>query len=1581
MKKLLTALSFLLLCMFAKSQTHCFTLITDESWIVTENPGTGWEQPGYNANWPAATYVADDTYPYYNSTISPRGKGMSVPSPTGAVYLRRTFYIGSNITNVWINFSSRCRYDIYVNGVFINESFDNPNKPRGYNASIAAYLVTGNNTIAVKASDALYLGAVGWLQGEMYDLAGGAPGISASSNQIPDCGTPPTNITLTTSSGISGWHWYQGSCGGTAIGTGSSINVSPSITTTYYARSEGGCFGNGNCGSITIFGNTITDVNISANSSGAICSGTNVTFNASVPSVPSGNGLTYQWKLNDADVGANSPVYSNSSLVNNDVVKCVVSNSCNTITSNSIPMSVYSASSQPPTSVSTNEVDNIICTGSDITLTANGAVPVNGAVYRWYEGSCSGTLLGTGQSITITPSTGQHNYFVNLQESVCNTACVNVSVLVNPAITNVAVTSNATGTICAGTNVTFTAAVSNGGIGGVYQWQLNDVNVGINSPFYSNAALLNNQVVKCEVTNGCNTVTSNEITMSVNQLPTSVSISTFNNQSTTICQGGYIGFVTTGTTNAGAQPTFRWKKNGIVVQTYPNAFSAYSFYDTYNLNNNDIITCEMISQLGCTLPVTSNPITVTVNPINNTSISIAVSTGTNPDCSGDPLTFTATPTNGGSNPTYEWHLISYFPYSNNIVGTNSPTFTLTDPHYNDIVSCYMTSSTVCSNPVTAISNDITVKVPVQFDGNISCPGSSGNTVSTCAGATIPFYAYTSNSVATNNGTIGFPNTSPVYQWKLNGNNVGTNLSTYTQTGFADGDLITCDVSSTEPCATPASLTLSMTVSVYDVTTATLSVDGPSEVCAGTLPTYYAYPNNAGPNPSYQWKKNGLDVGLNQSYYTPDALATADVIACVLTTDPVCAAPITIPSGNSIVVTVIPSVTPTISIVASNPITASANVFTATITNGGSNPFYQWTKNAVNVGINSSSYPDLALLPGDIITCTLSSDAQCASPATLASNILTVPAFCTPTSQGGYQPCSYTWITNVQLGTTLNKTTVCNGFYSNFTNTDTLKAGAGETVSYSLTGGSDGTNWYQRRAIYIDFNNDRDFDDAGEMLVDIGAGALDITTGSFTLPASLAGGSYRIRVVGSLDNNFSPCNNDGGEAEDYTLLITYCTPHSPNGNTACQYYFTSNVTLGTTVNNSTGCNGFYSDFSTSQILTAAAGETVSFSISLGSIDGQNWGSAFNIFIDYNNDGDFNDAGEKVVTNVDAYIGSPATGSFTLPSLLGFGSYRIRVINAQSGNACELDYGEAEDYTLLIPEPVYCIPVISQSCDMWIANITIGSINNTTAQPTVCTAGGYTDYSSLLSTTAAPGATVNFSLTGGTNTFSQWQYADIYVDFNNDGDFDDADENVVTNFSFYAGFPYTGSFNIPANQPYGYYRIRVKSYESTETQTGSCGYNTNGEVEDYRLIITCVPNGSNVVIQGNNIDIADGDITPDIADNTDFGNVNLNANEVRTFTIKNNGTGPLQITGNPTFSGGFQYYFSILNYPTSYLLQPGGSTNFTVQVNMPSWAVIILLVPLCMCQQIIAIRKIMILSSRLLAVALQARILMCRAMALM
>lgn len=76
------------------------------------------------------------------------------------------------------------------------------------------------------------------------------------------------------------WKWYSGSCGGTAIGSGSSILVTPGSTTTYFARAEGMC-DTTSCVSITITVGVCGPTGILSSESGnTICSGNSVYLTA-----------------------------------------------------------------------------------------------------------------------------------------------------------------------------------------------------------------------------------------------------------------------------------------------------------------------------------------------------------------------------------------------------------------------------------------------------------------------------------------------------------------------------------------------------------------------------------------------------------------------------------------------------------------------------------------------------------------------------------------------------------------------------------------------------------------------------------------------------------------------------------------------------------------------------------------------------------------------------------------------------------------------------------------------------------------------------------------------------------------------------------------------------------------------------------------------------------------------------------------------------------------------------------------------------------------------------------------------------
>ncbi|MBL0080328.1 MAG: choice-of-anchor J domain-containing protein [Bacteroidetes bacterium] len=155
------------------------------------------------------------------------------------------------------------------------------------------------------------------------------------------------------------------------------------------------------------------------------------------------------------------------------------------------------------------------------------------------------------------------------------------------------------------------------------------------------------------------------------------------------------------------------------------------------------------------------------------------------------------------------------------------------------------------------------------------------------------------------------------------------------------------------------------------------------VCASTNVTFTATPTNGGPAPSYQWKLNGNNVGTNSATYSNNALANGNTVTCVMTSNADCVtgSPAT---SNTITMTVNPSVAASVNIApTATNICAGTNVtFTATPTNGGATPVYQWKLNGVNVGTNSPTYSNNTLTNLVPVTCVMTSNAACVTGALL-----------------------------------------------------------------------------------------------------------------------------------------------------------------------------------------------------------------------------------------------------------------------------------------------------------------------------------------------------------------------------------------------------------------------------------------------------------------------------------------------------------------------------------------------------------------------------------------------------------------------
>ncbi|MCX6266901.1 MAG: hypothetical protein NTW16_06020, partial [Bacteroidetes bacterium] len=269
---------------------------------------------------------------------------------------------------------------------------------------------------------------------------------------------------------------------------------------------------------------------------------------------------------------------------------------------------------------------------------------------------------------------------------------------------------------------------------------------------------------------------------------------------------------------------------------------------------------------------------VTVTAFSTAGISLSASS--NPVCAGSQVTFTATPSNGGSSPSFQWKV-------NGInVGINSSIFAYI-PSNGDVVGCQLTSSLLCSsvNPVSAVP--VTMVVIQNLPGSVSITASN-NPV--CIGTQVNFLAVPFNGGAT-----------PVYQWKVNGINEGTNSSGFTFTP-SNGDVVSCQMTSSATCVAgnPSNSNL-ITMSVSPTQVVTISVNASANpVCQGIPVTFTATIVNGGTSPAYQWFIGETPAGAtNASFtYTPNQ---GDAVSCHLTSSAACT------SGNPAISNTVPMV--------------------------------------------------------------------------------------------------------------------------------------------------------------------------------------------------------------------------------------------------------------------------------------------------------------------------------------------------------------------------------------------------------------------------------------------------------------------------------------------------------------------------------------------------------------------------------------------------------------------------------------------------------------------------------------------------
>ena len=426
-----------------------------------------------------------------------------------------------------------------------------------------------------------------------------------------------------------------------------------------------------------------------------------------------------------------------------------------------------------------------------------------------------------------------------------------------------------------------------------------------------------------------------------------------------------------------------------------------------------------------------------------------------------------------------------------------------------------------------------------------------------------------------------------------------------------------------------------------------------------------------------------------------------------------------------------------------------------------------------------------------------------------------------------------------------------------------------------------------------------------------------TSANLSLPASYAGTT--VRLVFEWINDASLGTQPPAAVDNISLTSSVPTAHCTYSTTSSSYWISNFTTTGgfTNINNnSTYSAGGYGNYFPTQAVSQIAGGNIGFSMANSSGT-----HGVNIWVDWNNDLDFSDVGEKVYAS-GSYV-STATGTITVPAAQPLGNYRLRIVsdylNTNPSDCGTSTYTEAEDYKISIVTPPTCFtplnltaaatsltagtaswnsptsgtPPIGYEYVISTVNTIPGGPGTATAATTQnftgllsnttyyvfvrsnCGAGDFSSWTSASfftgycsSTSSSSTYYINdFSTTGGTanitnnasgysatgygnfsaQTVSQQQFGsvsfstaliggtfgfNIWVDWNNDLDFDDSGELVYLAGTYVSSA--TGSFTVPSTATVGNHRMRiVANYSSTNPL--ACGSISSGETEDYTFTV--------------------------------------------------------------------------------------------------------------------------------------------------
>ncbi len=718
---------------------------------------------------------------------------------------------------------------------------------------------------------------------------------------------PATSVTFTATPVNGGTApAYQWKLNGTNVGTNSPTYTNATLANgdqvSVVLTSDLRCTTNNPATSNTITASVLVNTAITAQPVPLTqCAGTNATFNVTAV----GSNLTYQWRKNGANIsGATLASYTINNIAAADAgnYSVVVTGSCGTVTSNNAALVV-----NPLTAITVQPVPVTQCAGTDATFTVT-AVGTN-LSYQWRK---DGTDISgeTSASLTLNDITAADagNYSVVVSGD-CGADVVsnNAALVVNPltAITAqpVAVTA------CAGTNVMF--SVTAVGTNLTFQWRKNGANIsGATSASYiiNNITAADAGNYSVVITGTCGTVTSSNAALVVNPL-TAI---TAQPSPLTQCAGTNATF---NVSAVGTNLTYQWRKNGTDI---PGANSAS--YTIINITAADAGNYSVVVSGDCGADAVSNNAALVVNPLT----AITAQPVSLTQCAGTNATFNVTAV--GTNLTYQWRKNGV-----NIGSATSASYTINNITAADAANYSVMVSGSCG--VNVLSDNATLTV-----NPLTAITVQPQPVTECAGGNVTF----------NVTAVG---TNLTYQWRKNGTDIaGETSASLTLNNITAADAGNYSVVVSGDCG--ADVTSNNALLTVNPLTAITAQPSPLTQCAGTNATFNV--TAVGTNLTYQWRKNGVNIGgATSASYTINNINAGDAGNYDVVVSGSCGA-------DAVSTTVSLTVNPLTAItIQPSPITecTGGNV-TFNVTAVGTNLTYQWRKDGTDIAGETS--PSLTL---------------------------------------------------------------------------------------------------------------------------------------------------------------------------------------------------------------------------------------------------------------------------------------------------------------------------------------------------------------------------------------------------------------------------------------------------------------------------------------------------------------------------------------------------------------------------------------------------------------------------------------------